>query len=144
MLSLAEHRVARDLDDVKHSMFIQGKNEMTRQALQDKHDTITLDKDLQNLKAVAKLDHSWGRTEVQLLRDFGENFRCSHPFNIFNINFGIDSSIRLVVFQSHLEREVFAYNAEVLMVDATHCVNNVGYNCFGIMAVDCFGHGQMV
>lgn len=32
MLSLAEYRVVRDLDDVKHSMFIQGKNEMPRQA----------------------------------------------------------------------------------------------------------------
>lgn len=110
----------------------------------DKHDTIILDKDLQNMKAAVKLDHREGRTEVQLLRDFGENFRCSHPSNTFNINLGLNSSIRSVVFQSHLEREMFAYNTEVLMVDATHCVNNVGYNCFGIMAMDRFGHGKMV
>lgn len=47
---LPEYRVARDIDDVKHSMFIQLSNEMTRQSLPGKHDTIVLNKEHQRLK----------------------------------------------------------------------------------------------
>lgn len=74
----------------------------------------------------------------------GDKFKCMYPQNSFNNNFRSGASIRSVVFQTHLEHQVFSLNAQVLLVDATHCVNNVGYNCFEIMAMNFLVCGQMV
>lgn len=114
-MALPENCRIPSLNLVQQSMNTTGNNLMTRNLIEDTYEVFVTGKDYQNMKARVLSHERPGKTEDDLLYEFGREFKTKHENNGFGVIVGEANAIRSILVQSHCDKDIFNHHPEVLL-----------------------------
>ena len=101
-------------------------------------------KDVHNLRAQTKFRNKNGKDEQQLLLDEVEQLLQSDSGARVQLVTKDDGSLKILYFQNSSMTSLYSTFPEVLLLDATYCVNNLRMPLFVFICIDGNGEGGVV
>ena len=137
-LSLKQQHAVNELLSVKPN------NKRIKDHIHSKYKKFVTLKDIQNMKAKLKQSAKNGRRDEQILLDSLENALKQDSAAKGGVTVNEDDQISIVHFQSGQMSELFVKFPEILLVDGTYNVNQLGMPLYCFMVEDGFGNGRNV
>ena len=121
---------------------VEGNTTLVRNYLERKTGKVITNQDIHNMKRKYSCSDNSDENKVfSILQKFleanGNNVACV----VLDDN---EATIELIYIQSHVQRECFEKFPELVMVDGTYKVNNVGMSLYDIVVEDGFGDSRVI
>ena len=116
---------------------------LVKQEIQKKFGKVTTLKDIQNIRARAKMNQQNGRKDAQIVLDNLAEALSNDSQARGGIVVDDENNLVVLYYQSGFMAELLKKFPEIVLVDGTYNVNKAGMPLYSFMVEDGFGHGRV-